>query len=112
MTGAHTPGPGCCKCPHHCLLTDGTFRLVRTMAANVVANVGTVATAPTSLASRSAIQIYHAALDDLDTPAEDFAFLRSIYETERQDDFDRANPVAYAAYTGVPYQAAADDDED
>ena len=91
-----------------CRLPDGTFRLVRTVEANVVANVGTVATDPTSLASRSALQIYRAALDDLDTPAEDIAFLRSIYETERQDDFDRAN---HTAYTGVPYQAAADDED-
>jgi hypothetical protein len=69
VIGAYTPGPGCCKCPHHCRLPDGTFRLVRTVEANAVANVGTVATAPTSLASRSAPQIYRAALDDLDTPA-------------------------------------------
>jgi hypothetical protein len=63
---------------------------------------------PTSLASRRALNIYHAAVDDFDTPAVDIAFPRSIYETERQDDFDRANPVAYAAYTGSPYQ---DDEE-
>jgi hypothetical protein len=73
VTGAHTPGPGCCKCPHPCRLPDGTFRLVRTVEATVVANVGTVATAPASLASCSALQIYRAALDDLDTPAEDIA---------------------------------------
>ena len=68
-----------------------------------MAHVGTVATAPTSAESRHALKIYHAALDDLDTPADDIAFLRGVYETERQADFDRANPVAYAARTGAPY---------
>jgi hypothetical protein len=58
------------------------------------------------------LKIYHAALDDIDTPAVDIAFLRSIYETERQDDFDRANPVAYATYTGSPYQEHEDQDEE
>ena len=34
------------------------------------------------------------------TPAADIAFLRSMYETERQADFDCA---AYAAFTGAAY---------
>ena len=76
----------------------------------VVAHVGTVATAPTSAESRHALKIYHAALDDLDTPAADIAFLRGVYETERQTDFDRANPVAYAARTGTPYRDLSDED--
>jgi hypothetical protein len=50
------------------------------------------------------------ALDDLDTPAADIAFLRGVYETERQTDFDRANPVAYAARTGTPYRDLDDED--
>jgi hypothetical protein len=78
--------------------------VVLAASAGVVAQEGTDATSPTSLASRRALKIDHAALDDLDTPAVDIAFLSSFYETERQDDFDRANPVAYAAYTGSPYQ--------
>ena len=73
-----------------------------------MANVGTVATAPTSVESRHALKIYNAALDDLETPATDIAFLRSIYETERQADFDRANPVAFAAYTGTAYHDFSD----
>ncbi len=88
-----------------------TPRVVRTADTAVVANVGTVATAPTSAESRHALKIYHAALDDLDTPAEDITFLRGVYETERQTDFDRANPVAYAARTGTPHHDA-DEDED
>jgi hypothetical protein len=51
-----------------------------------------------------------AALDDLDTPADDIEFLRGVYETERQADFDRANPVAYAARTGTPYHDLDDED--
>jgi len=47
--------------------------------------------------SRHVLRIYNAAVDDLETSAEDIAFLRSIFETERQADFDRANPVAFAA---------------
>jgi len=73
-------------------------------------HVGTVATAPTSAASRHALLIYHAALDDLDTPAVDIAFLRGVFETERQADVDRANPVAYAAVTGTPYHDFSDED--
>ncbi len=109
-TGTHTAGSGCCKCPHHCRFADGTFRVVRAADTAVVANIGTVATAPTSAESRHALKIYHAALDDLDTPANDIAFLRGVYETERQTDFDRANPVAYAARTGTPYRDLDDED--
>jgi hypothetical protein len=109
-TGTHTAGSGCCKCPHHCRFADGTFRVVRAADNSVVANVGTVATAPTSAESRHALKIYHAALDDLDTPADDIAFLRGVYETDRQTDFDRANPVAYAARTGTPYRDLDDED--
>ena len=63
---------------------------------------------PPSAESRHALKIYNAALDDLETPATDIAFLRSIYETERQADFDRANPVAFAAYTGTAYHDFSD----
>jgi hypothetical protein len=109
-TGTHTAGSGCCKCPHHCRFADGTFRVVRAADTAVVAHVGTVARAPTSAESRHALKIYHAALDDLDTPAADIAFLRGVHETERQTDFDRANPVAYAARTGTPYRDLSDED--
>jgi hypothetical protein len=43
--------------------------------------MGTVATAPTPLASRRALEIYRAALDGIETPAVDIAFLRSIYRS-------------------------------
>ena len=73
------------------------------IATAIVAHVSTVAVAPTSAASRQALLIYHAALDDLD-------ILRGVYETERQTDFDRANPVTYAARTGTPYRDLDDED--
>ena len=76
----------------------------------VVACVGTLATAPTSAESRDALRIYHAAIHDLTTPAQDIAFLRGVLETERQADFDRADPVAYAARTGTPYHDFSDED--
>jgi len=76
----------------------------------VVAHVGTVVTTPTSAESRHALKIYHAALDDLDTPVVDIAFLRGVYETDRQADFDHANPVAYTARTGAPYHDFSDED--
>ena len=60
--------------------------------------------------SRHVLRIYNAAVDDLETSAEDIAFLRSIFETERQADFDRANPVAFAAFTGAAYIDFADQD--
>ena len=60
--------------------------------------------------SRHALRIYNAAVDDLETSAEDIAFLRSIFETERQADFDRANPDAYAAFTGAAYMDYSDTD--
>ena len=60
--------------------------------------------------SRHALRIYNAAVDDLETSAEDIAFLRSIFETERQADFDRANPVAFAAFTGAAYIDFSDQD--
>jgi hypothetical protein len=109
-TGTHSAGSGCCKCPHHCRFADGTFRVVRAADTAVVAHVGTVAVAPTSAASRQALLIYHAALDDLDTPAVDIAFLRGVFEAERQADVDRADPVAYAAATGTPYHDFSDED--
>ena len=65
---------------------------------------------PTSSDSRHALGVYKAALDDLETPAEDIKFLRSIFETERQADFDRANPDAYAAFTGDAYMDYSDTD--
>ena len=94
----------------HCKLPDGTFCVVRARETDAAANVGTVATAPTSSESRHALQVYHAAVDDLETSAEDIAFLRSIFETERQADFDRANPAAYAAFTGATYIDFSDQD--
>ena len=54
-TGTHTAGSGCCKCPHHCRFPDGTFRVVRAADTAVVANVGIVATVPTSAESRHAL---------------------------------------------------------
>jgi len=70
----------------HCKLPDGTFRLVRARETDPAANVGAVATALTSSAFRHALRIYNAAVDDLETSATDIAFLRSVYETERQAD--------------------------
>ncbi len=110
VRGSHSAGPGCCKCPFHCKLPDGTFRLVRVRENDAASNVGTVATAPTSSDSRHALGVYKAALDDLETPDEDIKFLRSIFETERQADFDRANPDAYAAFTGDAYMDYSDTD--
>jgi len=83
---------------------------VRVRETDAAANVGTVATAPTSSESRHALRIYNADVDDFDTPAVDIAFLRPIYETERQADVDRANPVAYAAFTGAAYIDFSDQD--
>ena len=83
---------------------------MRARETDPAANVGTVATAPTSSDSRHALAVYKAALDDLETPAEDIAFLQSIFETERQADFDRANPAAYAAFTGAAYMDYSDQD--
>jgi hypothetical protein len=110
VSGSHTAGPGCCKCPIHCKLPDGTFRVVRARETDAAANVGTAATAPTSSESRHALRIYNADVDDFDTPAADIAFLRSIYETKRQADFDRANPSVYAAFTGAAYIDFSDQD--
>ena len=33
-----------------------------------------------------------------------------IYETDRQTNFDRANPVSYVAHTGTPYRDLDDED--
>jgi len=87
----------------HCKLPDGTFRLVCARETDPAANVGAVATALTSSEFRHALRIYNAAVDDLKTSATDIAFLRSVYETERQADFDRADfdgatPAAYATF--------------
>jgi len=96
----------------HCKLPDGTFRVVHAWETDAAANVGTVATALTSSAFRHALRIYNAAVDDLETSAADIAFLRSVYETERQADFERANPAAYAAFqsTGAAYIDFSDQD--
>ena len=96
----------------HCKLPDGTFRVVRAWETDAAANVGMVATALTSSVFRHALRIYNAAVDDLETSAADIAFLRSVYETERQADFDRANPAAYAASTfaGAAYIDFSDRD--
>jgi hypothetical protein len=74
-----------------------------------VTNVGAIATAPTSLASRSALHRFTVLLWTILTLRlkTSRSSVRSMV-SERQDDFDRANP---AAYTGVPYQAAADDED-
>ena len=74
---------------------------MRARETDAAANVGTAATAPTSSESRHALRIYNADVDDFDTPAADIAFLRSIYETKRQADFDRANPSVYAAHSAT-----------
>ena len=83
---------------------------MRAQVTDPAANVGAVATALTSSAFRHALRIYNAAVDDLETSATDIAFLRSVYETERQADFDRANPAAYAAFTGAAYIDFSDQD--
>ncbi len=74
---------------------DGTFRVVHASAdTDVVACAGTVATAPTSAESRDALRIYHAAIHDLTTPAEDIAaaFLTSSVASMRPS----AKPIPIA----------------
>jgi hypothetical protein len=38
VSGSHTAGPGCCKCPIHCKLPDGTFRVVCARNTDAAAN--------------------------------------------------------------------------
>ena len=37
FTGTSTPASSCCRCPHHCLLPDGAFRVVRPVEAYIAA---------------------------------------------------------------------------
>jgi len=37
FSGTQTPAPNCCSCPHHCVLPDGTFRVVRPVEAHLSA---------------------------------------------------------------------------
>ena len=88
-TGTSTPAPSCCRCPHHCVLPDGTFRPVRHVEAQVAAVPARESEADVSEKTLRAYRVYKAAIDG-SAPHADIERLSRALKEERQSDRERA----------------------
>ena len=87
-TGTSTPASSCCRCPHHCVLPDGTFRHVR-VEAHIAAVPDRDSEPDVSEHTRRAYRVYKAAID-ASAPHGDIERLSRALKEERQSDRERA----------------------
>jgi len=90
FTGTSTPASSCCRCPHHCVLPDGTFRVVHPVEAHIAAVPDRDPEADVSNKTLRANKAYKAAITDPTTSRADIALLTGDLREKRQDDRDRA----------------------
>ena len=64
ITGTSTPAHSCCRCPHHCVLPDGTYRVVRPVEAHLSAVPDRDPYADVSDKTLKAFKAYRAAIKD------------------------------------------------
>jgi len=90
-TGTSTPASNCCRCPHHCVLPDGTFRTVRPAVEAHLAAVPDRGPEPdVSDKTLRAYKAYQAVLSDPDSSSMDIQRATRALKDQRQDDRDRA----------------------
>ena len=88
-SGISTPASSCCRCPHHCVLPDGTFRIVRPVEAHIAAVPDRDSEVDVSDKTLRAYRVYRAAIDSNSSYADIDRLTRALKE-ERQADRERA----------------------
>ena len=90
-TGTSTPASNCCRCPHHCVLPDGTFRIVRpAVEAHLAAVPARETEADISDKTLRAFRAYQATLSDQASSSVDIERATRALHEQRQDDRERA----------------------
>ena len=91
-TGTSTPASTCCRCPHHCVLPDGTFRIVRPAAveAHLAAVPDRGHEPDVSDKTLRAYRAYQTAISDPDSSSADIQRTTRALQAQRQDDRERA----------------------
>jgi len=91
VTGTPTAHATCCQCPHHCVLPDGTFRVVRSVAAHQALVPPEFDYCPgVSAKTLHAFKCYKAAVEDKGSSRDEIARLAQTFEVQRQADKERA----------------------
>ena len=111
-TGTSTPASSCCRCPHHCVLPDGTFRVVRPVEAHLSAASDRDPFADVSDKTIKAYQAYKAAIEDPHCSRADLARLTGNLKSERQSDRERARYYRMQEEEAAVLAAAAAGDYD
>ena len=111
-TGTSTPASSCCRCPHHCVLSDGTFRVVRPVEAHLSAVPDRDPFADVSDKTIKAYQAYKAAIEDPHCSRADLARLTGTLKLERQSDRERARYYRMQEEEAAVLAAAAAGDYD
>jgi len=88
-TGTSTPAASCCRCPHHCVLPDGTFRHVR-VEAHIAAVPDRDSEPDVSEHTRRAYRVYKAAITASTSSTADIDRATRALQEERQSDLERA----------------------
>ena len=90
-TGTSTPAGSCCRCPHHCVLPDGTYRIVRTpVEAHLAAVPDRGPEADVSDKTMRAYRVYKATISDHASSSADIDRATRALQEQRQDDRERA----------------------
>ena len=114
ITGTSTLASSCRRCPHHCVLPDGSIRVVRPVAAHLAAVPDRDPYADVSDMTLNAYKAYTAAIEDPNCWRADLPRLPRKLEKERQSGGERARyhrmQEAEAALLAVA--AAGDYDSD
>ena len=111
-TGTSTPASSCCRCPHHYVLPDGTFRVVRPVEAHLSAVPDRDPFADVSDKTIKAYQAYKAAIEDPHCSRADLARLTGNLKSERQSDRERARYYRMQEEEAAVLAAAAAGDYD
>jgi hypothetical protein len=90
ITDTFTPASSCCRFPHHCVLPDGTFRVVRPVEPHLSAVPDRDPYADVSDKTIKAYQAYRAAIEDPHCSRADLTRLTRNLKSERQPDHERA----------------------
>ena len=90
IPGTSTPASSCYRCPHHCVLPDGTFCVVCPVNAHLSALPDRDPYADVSDKTIKAYKAYKAAIEDPHCSNADLARLTGTLVEERQSDRERA----------------------
>jgi hypothetical protein len=91
IAGTSTPASSCCRFPHHCVLPDGTYRIVRpAVEAHLAAVPDRDPEADVSEKTLRAYRVYKAAITDPTSSHADIDRLTRALKEQRQADRERA----------------------